>query len=155
MSFNLDNLRTLSRDQLAEIARQSGVRVHHKAKPETIIKQITDKVFLPPKVEQKHEAEKPMAPVFHHTQEDIEEALKDIKARIPDFISEYNVSENTVHFRCRGAEECLNLSIPMRVIKMKASNISRGRLVLRGHAPESFDRGNAVGKSSYTNVVLA
>lgn len=155
MSLNLENLKTLTRSELAEIARQSGVRVHHKAKEDTIIKQIVDKVMLPPKQEMKHVAEKASDIVHHNTEEDVEEAIKSLKEKVPDFVSVYNKEENTVHFKCRGVEECLNLSIPLRVIKSKAAIVSRGRLMLRGHRPESFESGNAGGKSAYTNVVLA
>lgn len=153
--MNFDNLKAMSKEQLRELAGKQGLKIHHSAKPETIIKHIMEAALTPqPKPAMQHQAEKPQRPVDHNTQAEVEEALADIKRRIPEFKTIYNEEENTVHFRCKGAEECVNLAIPLRVIKMKAQNISRGKLALIG-LNDHFDRTTAGGNSAYTNTVLA
>lgn len=153
--MNFDNLKTLSPDQLRELAGKQGLKVHHKAKPETIIKQIIESALKPATpAEMQHVAEKPQQPVHHNTPDDVEAAIADIKAKIPQFESRYDLDENTWYFKCKGAEECGNLAIPMRIIKLKAASVSRGRIALMG-LDGHFDRGNAGGNSAYTNSVLA
>ncbi len=102
----------------------------------------------------KHQAEQAKSPVFHNTPDDIEAMLAPIKAKVPQFESIYNTDENTWYFRCKGSEECGNMSIPMRVIAIKARTVSRGRLALMG-MNDHFDKTAATGKSAYTNTVLA
>jgi hypothetical protein len=153
--MNFDNLKTMTPEQLREVAGRQGLNVHPRAKPETIIKQIMEAVLTPQKLpEMQHKALAPVKPVDHNTPEDVEAAIADIKARVPAFESRYDEAENTWHFRCKGAEECGNMDIPLRVIKMKAQNVSRGRLALVG-LTEHFDRTVAGGNSAYTNAVLA
>lgn len=153
--MNFEHLKTMSREQLLEVAGKQGMRVHWKAKSENIIKQIMEAVLTPQKpAEMQHKAEKPAPVADHNTPEQVEAVIADIKARVPQFEAIYNSEENTWHFRCKGAEECGNLDIPLRVIKMKAQTVSRGRLQLMG-LTEHFDRTAASGNSTYTNTVLA
>lgn len=152
--MNLDRLKEMTPEALRELALKQGLTPHWKAKPETIIKQIVDHVTMAKPQEMQHVAETPKSPVFHNTPEEVEAMLAEIKARVPAFESKYDLTENTWHFRCKGAEECGNLDIPMRVIKMKAQTISRGKLTLMG-LNDHFDKGNAGGNSAYTNNVLA
>lgn len=150
----IDKLEAMGRDELMEIAGTQGVRVHWKAKPETIIKAIVEKVSTPVKSDMQHVAEKPQAPVDHNTPEQIEAMLAPIKVRAPQFEAKYDLEENTWHFSCRGAEECGNMDIPMRVIQMKANTVSRGRLVMIGMKDFGDLPGNKP-NSLYTNTVLA
>lgn len=165
--MNFDTLKTQSPEQLAEIAAKCGVKFHPRAKPETIlkniaadpdkiIKQIMETVLLAPQNKQpemQHKATEQQKPVYLHSQEDIEELIAHIKAKVPQFEATYP-GDGTVIFRCKGAEESCNMSIPPRIILMKAETVSRGRLVLLG-LNEHFDRTAASGNSAYTNTVLA
>lgn len=158
--MNFDNLKTMKREQLVELAGKQGLNVHHKAKPETIIKQIMDHVLVSQKPQV---AADPMVdprlaakrPEHNNTPEQVDAILAPIKARVPEFEVKYDLEENTWHFRCKGAEECGNLSIPLRIIKMKADTVSRGRLVLMGLTPHFDTMNSALGKNAYTNTVLA
>jgi hypothetical protein len=152
--MNFDNLKKMSPEQLREIAGKQGLKVHHKAKPETVIKQIMEAALTPQQAPVMHHvAEESIAPVDHNTPEEVEAAIAHIKARQPAFESKYDLRENTWHFACNGALECGNLDIPLRVIVTKANTISRGRLAPRGLTHE-FDSINAGGKNAYTNTVL-
>lgn len=153
--MNFDTLKDRTPEELREIAGRQGLKVHYKAKPETVIKQIMEAALLPQiQTPMQHVAEAAQVSVDHCTPEQVEEAIAKIKAKVPGFESHYDTDENTWHFRCRGAEECGNLDIPIRVIVMKAGTISRGRISPMGLTHE-FDSINAGGKNAYTNTVLA
>lgn len=153
----IDNLRSMSREELVKLAVSQGVqRIHHKAKPETIIKQILESVQAKPVVEEKHKAQEPKIAVFH-SKEDFEKILQPLKARAPalewTFDDGEDETDKTITLRCKGAEDCFNMSVGLRWFKVRANIVAQGRGVLRGH--DSFEKGNAVGKNAYTNVVLA
>lgn len=155
--MNFNNLKSLSREQLVELAGKQGLSVHHKAKPETIIKQIMDNALVPQKPQVAEEYADPRLkserqPVFN-TQEQVEAALAPIKAQQPAFETIY--AGQTVTFRCRGAEECHNLSTPLHWLVKRANLIKVGARRPIGHRPEDFTHGQSTGKSAYTNVVLA
>lgn len=161
MSFDLTKLDSMSREQLMAIADQSNVRVHHKAGAEKIKEAIINQVMQPPKEELKHAAEKPKAPVFHHTPQDVEELVSKIKERVPQFRTSYSEEDNTWLFQWVSEsgrvmrEESGNLSIPPRVIKIRAETVSRGPLLLRSMNKHFDDMPTAqAGKNSYTNTVL-
>lgn len=169
-----DNLKKMSRDELVKFADTQGVQVHWKSKPETIIKQIIDKVTAPvqtihkelPTVINGVEVEKPKMTALtakrfadaeeakNNTPESIEAAIAGIKARAPEFTSVYDRGENTWQFSCKGALESGNIEIPMRKIIRIAENVSRGRLLLMG-VNDHFDKTTARGHNAYTNTVLA
>lgn len=163
--MNFENLKKLSRDELVVLAMKQGLpKPHHKTKPESIIKVIMDSVEHPaiPKREELKLAPKP-DPVFA-TKEEVEAAIADIKARVPEFQSIYDDESRCVTFRCKGAEDCISLSVPIKAnpkfpmglcIYNKAKMVSRGRLAPRAHSYEHFDRGVAGGTNAYTNLVLA
>ncbi len=151
---DFENLKKLSRDELRDLAFKQGLQVHHKAKAETIIKQIIEFSTTPVKQDMQHVAEKPVAPVYDNTPEDIEEAIAHIKAQHPAFVSKYDIKDNTWEFSCKGAVESGNMAIPLRVIVRRAEIIRRGRLQLIG-LNDHFDKTTAGGNNAYTNSVLA
>lgn len=162
----LENLKAMDLEQLRAFADTQGVQVHWKAKPETIIKQIIDKVANPvktdaPKVREEEitqltakrlkDAEESAA----NTPDMIEDAIASIKAKLPEFKSEYNCDENTWTFSYKGATDCGNIAIPMRRILRQAQIVSRGRIAPVGHDPREWGGDIAGGKNAYTNTVLA
>lgn len=160
--MNFENLKTMSREQLLEVAGKQGLQVHWKAKPETIIKQIMEKAFEPQKpvsVQQDDPYADPRLkaerPVVYLTQDEVEAAIAPIKARRPDFVATYNLDEHTVKFSCRGAEETINMSAKPLTIRRHAEYIARGAARPMGHDRNNFDTINAQGKNAYTNTVLA
>jgi hypothetical protein len=149
--MNFNALKDLSREQLVELAGKQGLSVHHKAKPETIVKQIMDNTLVQQTPHNmQHPAEKVVAPVVKFTPEQVEEAIASIKARVPAFQSSY--TEDNWHFKCNGAEEVGNLAIPLRVIVMKAGNVSKGRRMMRRLT--DFGDINNSPNNAYTNSVL-
>lgn len=150
----IQNLNKLSKEQLLHVAAQHGCIVDKRHSSATIIQEIISKIEVKPVVRKEVEKVEIVEPVFI-TPEELEAAIAPIKARQPAFTTEYNLDENTVHFRCRGAEECHNLSVPLKQLKKRAEYVSHGALRLKGHSSEHFGQGTATGKSAYTNVVLA
>lgn len=163
MSLDLARLKTLPRDELLEIARQSGVKTHWKAKEDTIIRAIIDKVMLP--VVKQDDAGpaalQPKPEEYSNTAEQVEEAIAKIKARQPRLRSKYDAEDNTFHFQYVNdagrvlCEECGTLKQKLRIIVNIANKIAAGPIMLRGHAATSFEPGVSTGLSAYTNVVLA
>lgn len=156
MTINIENLKTLSPEQLRETAGKLGLTVHWKAKPDTIIKQIADKAFAPTKPVEKQEAKIHVS--IYTTPAELEAKLAKLKAEVPQFETIYSEPgddgiDTVVTFRCKGTEECHNLSVPARWLLIRANLVKRGRIAPLGLA--EFERGNATGKSGYTNTVLA
>lgn len=121
-------LKDLSQPELRKLAVEQGLSPHWKAKSETIIQMIMNSVTAQPvQTIEKPRVEKE---VFNNTPQQVEAAIAHIKAKKPEFMSEYNQEDNTVHFRYKGAEECLNLAQPIKIILARAMITSRGRIAL-------------------------
>ncbi len=150
----IEKLEAMTRDQLVELAMQQGLpKPHHKTKPESIIKVIMDSVTHPATPKQAEAVVKKEA-VFM-TKQEIETMIAPIKARVPNFQTIYDNENRCVTFRFNGAEDCMSMSVAPRWMYEKARMVSRGRLALKGHSSEHFERGTSTGISAYTNVVLA
>ena len=137
-------------DELREIAKDLGIKVHHMAKEKSIIAQINKQ--QPHRVEASLQAsEKTVqaanAPEATNTPEDVKEALSALKTRLPEFEVIFP-DDNTWIFKFRGAEDSGNLAIPLRVIVMKANNVARGRRSMRTLGREETD-------SSYAGAILS
>lgn len=155
--MNFDNLKHLSREQLLEVAGKQGLQVHWKAKPETIIKQIMDKA-LNPQTSPVKKAEDPYhdkrldsKPAIFNTEEQVEQAVAHIKQRKPEFTTTYNHEEHTVKFSYKSVSETVNLSVPLRWMKVRAEAVSQGAFRVMG-LNEYFDKAVS---STYANNVLA
>lgn len=154
---NFDHLKNMSREELVALSEQHNVPVHHKAKPETIIKNLLDATLQPvkqPATNNEDPRRTPKVAVFN-TREQVEEMLKPIRAKVPEFLSAYDDEARAVTFSCKGRLETFNLSVPMHFLRACAYEISRGRLALMGADPKHFEPGTSTGKNAYTNVVLA
>ena len=165
--MNFDNLKTMTREQLVDLAMKQGLpKPHHKAKPETIIQQIAESA-LSPKKDLRHVAEKPAAPVHDNTVEDVESVIAPIRERVKQFEARFidvdgkpSDSPTNWHFMWRDSagrirrEETGNLAIPLRIIREKAMYVSQGPVQLMG-LNNHFDQANAGGLSAYTNTVIA
>jgi hypothetical protein len=109
---------------LRMLAAQYGIKVHHKAKAETIAKLIVEHVTEKPKESLKHVAEKPKPAEVIHTPEEVNEVIKAFSAK-EGYVVEYP-GDDTWIFKYKGAEESGHMSTPLRVIRMKAESVSRG-----------------------------
>lgn len=120
LSNNLEELRV--------IADKMGIQYHHKtgeAKLATLIHEASQPKIPP------HVSQRPVeSEVVKNTPEQVREAIKGIIANKPEF--EVSFTEDTWTFRFKGAEDSGNLSIPLRVIKIKAETVSRGANKPRG-----------------------
>jgi hypothetical protein len=112
-----------TREELVKIAQDLNIKVHHKARPETIINQITE-YAQPKRDKMQHVAATPVAPVYNNTPEDIRTACqafidKGVEVTFPD--------DGTWIAKYKGAEESGNCAIPLRVIKMKIQSVAQGK----------------------------
>lgn len=122
-----------SLEEIRAIAVDLGIKPHHKASAQTICKQIMQQ----PKANAKeaiqrmdHVAAMPAAAPIQNSQDDVLQAIKAFLAK-PGFEAKFP-DDSTWFFSCRGAEESGHLSVPLRVIKSKAEQVSHGRRQLRG-----------------------
>lgn len=123
--MNYDNLKEMELPALRTLAIQQGMTPHHRSKKETLIRQIIEHVKQPPvKAEMKHPAESAQEAPKKNTQEEILAAIKPFIEKKEDFQAIFTA--DTWHFKYKGCEDCGNLSIPLRVIKMKAHSVSHG-----------------------------
>lgn len=133
MSNNFDNILQLGRDnkidELRQLAISQGLKPHPRAKATTLAKAIIDHVTQPIPQQMKHPAEQPQAEAHLNTEQEIRTACaqfldkEGFEARFRD--------DNTWHFRYKGAEDSGHMSVPMRVIKLKAMVVAQGAHKLR------------------------
>ncbi len=158
--MNFETLKGQELPQLKELAGKMGLNVHHRAGKERVIKQIMESALLPqvnPKDQFKGEDMRPKAlkhkePEYNYTEADVREACKDFIAK--DGMEAIFPGDDTVIFRCKGAEDSLNLKQPMRNIIRRGQIVSRGRLQLMG-LNKHFDSMGVGGKNAYTDTVLS
>jgi hypothetical protein len=167
MDFN--QLKALPREQLVATAQKLRLQVHHKAKAETIAKQIWEKTY--PNVTSKQPAEDAyIDPRLATTKQDVyltvaqvEEAVAPVKKEQPLFETKYydldgfevkdTEDARVVKFSCLGAVESHNMTTAQRILRQKANLMKRGKISLMAHR-EHFAKGTSQGVSAYTNNVL-
>lgn len=123
--MNREELTGKSREELVEIAEKLNIKVHHKALPETIINQIVQQPEAYQADAMQHVSQqKPEAPKLHSADE--------VRTAIKKFLDkdgyQANFTESTWHFKYKDREDSGHLSSDMRIIVMKAENVSRGAL---------------------------
>jgi hypothetical protein len=152
--MRFDNLKELPREQLVILAAKQGLSVHHKAKPETIIKQIMDNLTpQKPQVSQEKDVAKEKKEV-KNTETQIVALLEEAKQRQPKLEWEINAEERTFHARCAGAEACFNWDQPLTVIQRHLTlHVLRGAMRPRA-INEHFDQLHNSPKNAYTGNVL-
>lgn len=131
--MNINELASRDVADLRVLAAQYGIKTHPKHKAETIAKLIVEHVQNTTKNTDtmKHPAEQAAKPPMHIcTEEEVNTAIAKLLEK-PGFTASYP-GDDTVIFRCRGAEESLHLSTVLRVIKSKAESVSRGAIAPRG-----------------------
>ena len=148
----LQQLKMMSREQLVDTAKQQGLKVHGKAKPETIINQIMANMVPPTQTDKAEPKAKPAPVVDHNTEEDV---LKAVQKLVDRGLEVKFPGDGTWHFKCRGAEDSGNLSIPLRVIVMKAGTVAQGARRIRTQSDRDFDAIPTNPQSRYTSTVLA
>lgn len=130
--MNFDELKARDVNDLRILAAKYGIKTHHRAKAETVAKQIVEFISNKPSENSlKHPAELPAKPpMVLHTEEEVRAALGTILEK-QGFAARF-LSDNTWLFQCRGAEESGHMSVPLRVIRSKAESVSNGARNPRG-----------------------
>lgn len=120
--MNFENLTKLPIEELRVLAAKHEIKVHHKLKSENIAKLIIDKVTNPQQ-ELKHPAAQPKQATKVNTEEEVRQACEKFLSK-EGFIATFK--EDTWNFKFAGAEDSGHMSVPLRIIRMKAENVSRG-----------------------------
>ena len=129
--MNWEELKSRPVPDLRKLAAQYGIPTHHRQKAETIAKLIVEYVMNKPKTEDIKQPEAVQKPELHiNTEQDVRDACKGLFEK-PGFTALFP-GDNTVIFKCRGAEESIHLSASMQTIKLKATTVSRGAMNPRG-----------------------
>lgn len=163
MTIDLNRLKSMSKEQLIDIARQVNAPVHHANKPETIVENIINTVMQqsianPDKQKQEQKPEKKEA-VFL-TESELESALAGLKERYKAFTTTYDHEARCVVMKYNDGRyrhsETMSLSCSLPKFIRKATEIARGPLVMRALRQEDWGNlgGNAA-KNGYTETVLA
>lgn len=129
-----DELAGKSREELVAIASTLNIKTHHKALPETIIKQIMQQPvsYIDAATDpMKHPAERPIAAPILNTPDQVREAIKRF-AEKDGFEFRFLDNDTTWQFKCRGAEDSGHMSTALRLIAQRAEIVSRGRVALKG-----------------------
>lgn len=147
------DLSKFTTEELRKLADTLGLKPHHKASDETVINQIMQQPMSRIEAAINGKVEKPVVVASVNTKEQVLESIKKFTEK-EGFSASFNDKDNTWHFKCRGAEDSGNLSIPLKVIVTKADMVSKGAKRLLAHDPTNFDPGNSQGKNAYTNNVL-
>ncbi len=140
-----DALENKSLDELKAIAKKLNITHGGNIKAETLLMKIKQQPQAYVRDSMKHVATTPVPPSHVNTPEQVLDAIKPymkegFDARFPN--------DGTWTFSYKGRDDSGNLSIPLRIIKMKAEMVSRGRM-----APKSFGRDGTYG-SSYSDTIL-
>jgi len=144
--MNREELAGKSREELVTIAKKLNINPHHKASEATIIEKIMQQPVAYQDDALKHVAEKPVAPVQHNTEDDIRNVLKPFTDKGLELSFP---GDGTWVINMRGRNESGNMQIPLRVIRIKAENVSRGPLRLKSMGTDGTY------PNSYTDHILA
>lgn len=134
----MDELEGKTLDEIRAIADKLNIKYHHRALADTIAAQIRQQGVAAVDDAMKHPAQKDVVkPVKFNTQEEILEAI-DVFVKKGVQIT-FDEDEKTCTMRYKGREECVNMSVPLRILKTKAENVARGAL-----SPKGFKDGQDV-----------
>ena len=125
-----EDLALKSPEEIRTIAETLKIKPHAAATADTMTQQIMQQPQAYIAAAMLHKAEMPIAATIHNTEEAVREAIK-AHALVDGFEVKFP-DDGTWSFKCRGSEDSGNMSIPLRVIAMKAEMVSRGRRVLKG-----------------------
>ena len=140
----------MTEDTVKKVAKKLNIKHNADAPVEHIQNMIAQQPVASQRDAMRHVAETTAQPVFYNSPDEVEAAIEKYKKE--GFVAKYG-DDNTWYFSYKGCEDSGNLSIPLRVIVMKAEMVSKGRRLLRGHRIEEF--GSGAGKGYADNVLMA
>jgi len=120
-----NNLSEKSLPELKAIATDLNIKYNPKIGAEKLIERISQQ--SPNRVEtalKQNSVDVGEVKVTTNTIEDVEIAIKKHLDN-PNFYADFK-DDNTVIFKCKGAEDSVNLAVPLRVIKQKADMVASG-----------------------------
>lgn len=120
-----EDLTLKSREELELICKKLNIRFHPNAKDETLREKINAQPVAYQDTAMQHVSQRPVEAVHSNTPAQIEDAIR-VYAAKDGFTASFDEEENTWHFKYKGREECGNMNIPLRIIKMKAENVAKG-----------------------------
>lgn len=130
--LDFENLKNLPIAELRQLAVAQGLTPHHRAGADTIIKQIVEHVtaLAPSMASRDHPAivgqsEK----ISVNTRDQIMDAIKDY-ASVDGFKIDFDEPAGTWRMRYKNSEDSGHMSVPLRIIKMKAESVVRARTPL-------------------------
>lgn len=131
------------RKELVEVAEKLNIKQSPNETEESLAYKVGQQSEARVNDAMKHVAERPAQTVEHsNTPEGVLAAVQhliDGKGLTATFMD----NDTTVIFKCGGVEESVNLSIPLRVIKQKAENVSRGTRRLMSMGRDNTYKGYA------------
>lgn len=108
-------------EELRTLAKQQGMTPHHRAKPETLARQIAEKVNAKPSNPRARQPQREAKEVHEMTQDEVRQI-------VPATVALQFPGDGTFIMTCRGAEESMSLTASEKVIATKSRIISRGAL---------------------------
>lgn len=123
-------IKTNNLDGMRDLARSQGVKFHHNAGVKTLGQAVLDAITqVPAQTELKHPAAQPAPVEAHiHTEAEVRERCAKWFNK-EGYVAKFE--NDTWHFKYKGAEDSGHMSAAMRVIMMKAENVSLGARVMR------------------------
>ncbi len=160
MTIDMNRLKTMSREELVQLAKETNTPHHHKNTKEKLIEGITNKVFEKPKqAEKKTELVAEPKKTIFLTESELEEVFAPFKAQRAAFSTVYDHEAHCVTMRYNDGRyshaETMSLSCPITKFRRKAQEIVKGPLLMPTHREQDWERiGSSSGKNAYTAVVL-
>lgn len=159
MTIDLNRLKTMNKEELITLAKQTNTPYHHNNSNEKLVENIINKVMESTTSQTKAPEQTEKKEAVFLTEEELEVVFAPIKERYKAFSTVYDHEAKCVTMRYYDGRykhaETMSLSCPITKFKRKAPEIAKGPLVLPTHRTEDWERlGTANGKNAYTAVVL-
>lgn len=122
--MNFEELKSRDISELRTLAAKMSIKTHHKHTAEKIAKMIVEEATKPKQDNMKHPAVAEKKEAALNTEDQVNQVIEPFLKK-EGFIAQFP-GDDTWIFKCRGAEESGHMSVPLRVIRMKAESVSRG-----------------------------
>lgn len=162
MTIDLNRLKSMTKDELIDVARQVNAPFHVNNKNETLVENIINHVMQSslnkPAQKKKNESEDEDEEPTFLTEDELEAAFARIKERAPYFSTVYDheahcVTMSYINGRYKHSET-MNLSCSLPKFIRKATEIARGPLILQDAEGDWEKLGGNKPHSAYASTVL-
>lgn len=122
-------------EELKAAADKAGLKYHPNISEETLRARLNQQPKAVIEDALKHPTQVVgVVDVVYNTKEEVLEVIKPFMDK--GMVATFNEDEHTWYFSYNGRDECGNMSAPLRVIRMKAENVSKGRLAMNAYKDE-------------------